>query len=386
MIPPLKTVLSLIPSALLLVVPAYAETVEKKALMIIKQNAITTVGMGLPFPSSAGDETTRTYSGEFSASIKFDSKTFAVEGFKFNGVDTAGGGGIYVTPHALQFQDFVTYPPPTNTQSTIVTKVPYPNAASGTIRLSPETRENGDGEVEFGEVDSEGKLRNFDHKFYADQGNYITTYAIRGVAQDTIIDNYFPGVNLLYRGTSIVDIREVSSTIHERSVRAYLTIELDELQVTALQGNVSALNLDLVETEEGTIIANTGQFKIPTAYAEWATENGLNKPDPEDLNDSGLAYGILFALELPADATSLPISTENTGSGPVVKIILPASGLNNPMSVDYTTDLTAPNWPALEDAYYLDGADTLDLGMTGEPTFGFPDGEIGFIRFVTVIE
>ena len=56
------------------------------------------------------------------------------------------------------------------------------------------------------------------------------------------------------------------------------------------------------------------------------------------------------------------------------------------MSVEYTDDLSASDWPPLPTAYYLDGADSLDLGATGETTFSFPEGTEGFIRFVSVIE
>ncbi|MEP4078970.1 hypothetical protein [Haloferula sp.] len=328
------------------------------------------------FPS----ESSRTYSGSFSTSFEYDTETRKIVGFKFN------GGEIFTTAYGLLIQDFITYPSPTNTQSTTVTKAPYQNVAFGVIQLSPETRENNEGEVEFGSVDSEGTLTNIDHKYLATQGIYYTSFVIRGVPQDTVIDNYTQGVNLFYRGESTVELREVSNTIHDVSVRAYLTIELDESDISTLQGTSSANDIQIIETEEGSVFAQTGQFKIPTAYGEWADENDLFKPDPEDTNDSGFAYGILFALDLPADATALPISIDNTPGGPIATIILPESGLNSPMGVEYTTDLSIGDWPALPDMYYLDGTDSLDLGATGTPTFGFPAGDLGFIRFTTVLE
>lgn len=360
---------------------ASAEVIEKTALMIIQQNAVTEMSLGLPFPSTSGAETTRTYSGQFSTSFRFDINTLKVEGFKFN------GGEVLTSAYGLQFQAFVTYPSPTGQRSTVVTKIPFNNVtANGVIRLSPETRKNDDGDIEFGEVDVEGKLRNLDYLFYADQGAYQTWHSINlppASAQNVRIDNYYPGVNLLYRGTSTVDIRVASSTIYERSVRLYLTIDLDETDFSTLVGNLPRLDLDIVETEKGTIVANTGQFKIPTPYGHWATENGLNKPDPDDLNDAGIAYGILFALDLPADASSLPISTANTHAGPITKIKLPEGGLLSPMAIEYTTELDCENWPLLPNSYYLDGPNSLNLGATGEPSFGFPDGERCFIRFVT---
>ncbi|MGB6223213.1 hypothetical protein [Haloferula sp.] len=368
------------PAALLLTPLAEAEVMEQTALMIIQQNMTTEMEMNF-FPSNTlPAETTRTYTGNFSCSFEFDTETLQIEGFKFN------GGTILISAYGLQCSDFITYPQPTNTQFTIVTKAPYLNVANGVIQLSPETRENSEGEVEFGDVDSEGQLTNSNYKYFASQGIYTTSFVIRGAAQDTLLINYNQGVNLLYKGTSTVDIREVSSTIYEKSVRAYLTIELDEDVVTTLQGRVAANNIDIIETEKGTIVANTGQFKVPTAYGNWATENDLNKPDPDDVNEAGIAYGILFALDLPADATSLPISTENTDAGPVTKIVLPEGGLLSPMAIEYTTELDNEDWPLLPTTYYLDGPDSLNLGATGEPSFGFPDGERCFVRFVTDLD
>ena len=171
---------------------ANAETLEVTTPMIIQQNAFTEMGMNF-FPSNViPAETTRTYSGQFSCSFEYDTETLQIEGFKFN------GGAILITAYGLQCQDFITYPSPTNSKFTIVTKVPYPNATYGVIRLSPETRENAQGQVEYGDVDSEGTLTNLQHKYFADQGNYITTYAIQGNAQNALINNYFPGVNLPY--------------------------------------------------------------------------------------------------------------------------------------------------------------------------------------------
>lgn len=363
----------LIPSALL-----SADPIEESKEFEIQSNSVTTAGLATISSNGGliGDTAEVTYGGEFHATFTFDSDTLEVESFTFT-----GEGEMTTDPYSLFFQGFIDYDLGGST-STTVQRSPQPSPLSQ-IKFVPETRNGVDGLVK-----ADGTLDNSNYFLRAYSGGYAITWAIQGAAQNPTIVNYTElNPSLLFlKGVSTPTIEEISSTVHERTLQATLTIELDESQIMTLSANLPRNNLDVFDTESGTITAKTGHIKLNTDYGDWADENGLDKPDPEDTNNAGLPYGMLYALDLPADATLLPIRTTNSPDLPVTTIDLPEGGLRNPLRVAYTTDLSLTLWPDLPDANYLDGTASLDSGATGSPRFTFPEGSFGFMRFTTSVE
>lgn len=380
-----------------------AEIIQKTSTFIITEpdKAKTEYGIEFHDPSQIINEidmgvstAVREYTGQIVASYRFDSNTLEFESFTFSNNNLDSEFQIY-TREAPQSPPPVPLPPSQNYMLELFARVDYPAPVFGTtyvlsqansiagqvIRFRPETI------VPIGGITGSGSLDNSQHVLFTYTGDMFTRHVVDSSAQVPLTVNYLTSPqDLPMRGTFTPSISVVASFPTYRRALAVLSIELDEQIPFTLQGFAPSLDLALDETEVGSFSANTVIFTIPTAYGEWADENGLTDPAPEDTNDSGIAYGILFALDLPATATALPITTELTESGPIVRIDLPETGLLNQMSIDYSTSLTDGDWPPLPTDYYLGGADSLDLGKTGSPAFGFPPGEIGFVRFVTIVE
>ena len=353
-----------------------AETIEETKFFTVQLSSVTDVSIGAVSSSSGiiGDMTDKIYSGDFRADFTFDRDTLEVESFKFTGV-----GEMATDPYGLGFIGFINYPP---SRSTTVQRLPQPTLASQ-IKFVPETRDGFEGLV-----NPDGTLDNLNYRIKAYSGGYSFTWAIKGSPQNPLLVNYseFSPSFLLLKGVSTPTIEVISSTIYERTLRASLTIELDESEIVTLSGaGIASPDLDVFETEVGTVTGRTGRFKVITGYGDWSNENSPIPLHPEDTNDAGIAYGILYALDLPADTAALPISITNSPTGPVTTIILPEGGLRNPMSVEYSADLLHSKWSDLPDEDYVDGTASLDYGATGEPNFTFPDGLLGFMRFTTFI-
>jgi|GEM_PF-3972766 len=354
--------------------PAVADLVEETRLLVVQTSSITEVGLAAVSNGLVGDLTTRQFGGEFSAIFSFDRDSLAIESFRFN------GGEILTSGYLLEFTGNITYDPPFGQRFTYVLR--QPNSIPTTMRFSPRTREAADGLLR-----PDGTLRNIDHFLHADYGSQITARTVAGSNQPPVLVNYtLSPANLPFKGTATPHLEETASTVHQRTLQVYLTIEYDEAEITTLPGNVQALNLDVLETETGTVTAKSFAFTIPTGYGQWSEDNGLGEVDPEARNLAGIPYAILYALDLPADAASLPIAVGTGSSGPVVTLTLPEGGLRNAMTAEYSRKLGPTRWSPLPDAHHVDGTDSLDRGATGEPGFTFPAGPTGFIRFTTTLE
>ncbi|MFC7335610.1 hypothetical protein ACFQY0_00355 [Haloferula chungangensis] len=373
-----------------------AELITRNDPFVVTQSSLTTYGLAMPFPSTAADTAVNEYSGQVVATYTFDSETLEFSSFTFANDNPQSYFEIYTRPE-VEIPPPVPLPPVQNYKLEILTYVNYPvpgfnyaltyilreplHTVGQNIIFRPQTL------VPSGSITPSGALDNSEHVRYAYAGNLVTARAVTGIAQPPVPVNYAVRPEYLrMKGTYTPSISVVSSNLYYRSALAVLTVEMDESDPTTLPGSIPGLDLVINETEVGTFTANSYLFTIPTAYGQWSIDNDLSYPDPEDSNEAGIAYGILFALDLPASATALPITTEVLATGPAVQIALPDSGLMNPMSVEYSTTMEKESWSQLPAEYYLDGADSLDLGQTGAPRFGFPAGERGFLRFVTTIE
>jgi hypothetical protein len=394
-----------------------AEIITRRDTFYITQPEIakTQYGMSLPTPETLGDREVmdiadRYYSGQVVANYSFDSETREFKSFTFASIlANSEVSEIQIfgqeppqipppvplppqMPYKLQVASLVDYPLPTPgltyvfSQSLADPNDPFwrDHLEDYVILFRPETI------VPVGQITPSGELDNSEHVFFTYWGTMITRHVVDSKPQVALTADWRPiptsnpgPSDLPMKGTFTPSISVIASRPTYRTMLALLTIELDERDPVTLRGAPEALSLEVEFTEVGTFSANTVLFNVPTAYGNWAIENGLSSPDPDDTNSAGIAYGILFAMDLPATTTTLPISVDNSGPEPLTRISLPAGGLLNPIYVEYSSDLKTSPWPKLPAANYVDGPDSLDSGATGSPRFRYPDGDLGFMRFAT---
>ena len=348
---------------------AHADLVEKFLTFTVAPNSSTQVGLERPYPDTESATATRGYSGSFTGTIGFDSDSLEPITFTF------GSGAIIGSGFDLQLGAFVTYP-------SYGSKFTYYFQQGSGISYSPTTYPTP------GIVDFDGSLNTIQNKLYASQGAIVTGRSVTGSQLNRITNDYINFPNFInFLGTPRVSIVQVAKNQFSYTLSAQLIITFDESTLISLPVAADPnLNTSIIKTEVGTVTSSSLNFTAPTPYGTWAIANGLVNPSPEATNKSGIPYGILYALNLSKTATTLPISIENTPSGPIVKIILPDDGLLNAMKAEYSPNLATTPWQDLPEANYIHGSYTLDKGLTGAPTFSFPAGDGGFIRFVTTIE
>ena len=305
---------------------ASAATVEKQGEYFVQANSITEVGIARPFPYTDGDTANKAYSGSFFGTIGIDCGTLEPKTYNFD------GGTIITTSFNLAFDALIIYP-------TIGTKFTYVNRQSTTVNYSPFTDSTfGDGVVR-----PDGSLITPQHRLLASNGVVATVRSVANYGQQPrIITDYlnFPDDEVPFFGDTKLSVEEVSKTLYQRRIRVILTVDVATNDLLLLPGTVPSLNTYIADTEEGTINIRSNQITIPSCFGKWASENRLINPNPETLNPADIPYAILMALNLPVTTSVLPISIEKTASGPLATIDLPIGGLENPMSVEYTTDLS----------------------------------------------
>ena len=122
-----------------------------------------------------------------------------------------------------------------------------------------------------------------------------------------------------------------------------------------------------------------GSFSIPSAFAQWALDQGVTLVTGDEVNEAGFPFDLLFALGLDVDATSLPLTFE-AGSPVIASIELPEDGLRFPLGVEFSPDLTS-DFTELGIEQLPDGPNSVVVGRTGITPIAFPAGNRGFIRF-----
>lgn len=376
-----------------LLLPAAAAPIVRTDSFAISETGTTTYGIAMPLPRQVGDTATNEYEGQVIATYTFDPDTLEFSSFTFANESTQSYFEVHTRPET-QVPPPVPLPPVQNYQLQFLTTVDYPVAGyNGAVTYVVQEPLRTVGQdlifrpktiVPVGSISPSGSLVNDEHVLYAYSGNKVTARAVATVPQPPVrVDYSLQPQNLRMRGTYTPVISVIASSVYSRTAVAVLGIKMDERDPVTLPGRVAGLDLVIDETEVGYFYANTAIFSFPTSYGQWANGNGLSQPQPEALNDAGIAYAILFALDLPASADSLPIVAATTPTGPVVTMTLPEGGLLNPMSVEYSESMET--WSSLPGEYYLDGEDSLDLGKSGAPRFGFPGGARGFLRFGTTV-
>ncbi|MGB6223212.1 hypothetical protein [Haloferula sp.] len=359
---------------LALVSRCHAVVSEVQATFFIQESSITALELSRPLAMDPDASKTRTYSGQFTGTLGLDLDSLIPKNFTFTGGNIEGSG------YTLDFSAFVRYGDGSEINSyffrtTGIGDAPSPTKFTPTTLTPP------------GIVGDDGFLTIFQQRLFGESGILVTGRSVRGVLQNRTITNYeATATSFPFPGPAKLTLESISRTRTSQRLRAILEIEVDDLEVIDLPGaNTSLLDTQMVFSERGTITARTSMITVPTAYGRWASKYKLGDPDPETLNSFGIAYGMLFALDLPVTTGALPVSIVKTSTGPLAKISLPETGLGLPMSVQYKRKLSDPTWLTLPKSYYRDGPTSLDPGATGEPRVGFPNRATGFIRFVVDI-
>ncbi len=131
--------------------------------------------------------------------------------------------------------------------------------------------------------------------------------------------------------------------------------------------------------EEGTIVASA-TFTAPTAFGAWATNEGLNLSTGLESNSAGLSYRLLYSLDLPATATSVPMAIEPDGENNIsVSINVPSRGLTLPLVV-VTNEGLVGNFNPVPNSTYQSSVKGLPVGRSTDARLIFPREEMRFFR------
>lgn len=356
-----------------------ASTPETKNLLFfIPANSTTTIDLSSTagkgddsLTPNAPDETIASYSGTIQASIGFDPLTLEI--FEFNYT----GGYVEVreaTPllQILPLMNYIAPPSPRPfaiSRFSSVSNSPFYLGFTPSVINPPAAVIPGSGEIV-------GALRWVTNAGFERIYNGTTAT----VMHQEVINPATP-LTKPHRGTPSIALTQIGETTFNRTIRTTLTYTFDEEERYGFFGSTD----EVIVTETGSWSA-TKNFTLPTEYGQWAQDQGLNNPDPEDANEAGIPYVFLYALDLPEDTDSLPIRVVNTGGQRKVEIVLPAGGLKRAMTVEYSSNLTNGSWFPLTQFNYP-GFDltVLDVGATGSPRFTFPLPGRCFMRFVTTL-
>ncbi len=132
--------------------------------------------------------------------------------------------------------------------------------------------------------------------------------------------------------------------------------------------------------EEGTIVASA-TFTAPTAFGAWATDEGLSLSTGLESNSAGISYRLLYSLDLPATATSVPMTIELDGENNIsVSIDVPSRGLTFPLVVVSNEGLEGNFDPVPNSAYQSRLIKGLPAGRSRDARLIFPREDMRFFR------
>lgn len=348
------------------------EPESKELTFTIPANSTTTVNL----TSSAGvgdtnqpafiNETTALYAGTIGASIEFNSETLAVSGFQFTG----GTVDRVETPAMMLIFPLIPY----NTGQTLFTSIVRSTAANPPATQFSRFTPTSVGEPSVDPVSGAitGVLR-----WTTSTGVEIITGSRTENILNIVVSPPLPPLQRPHTADPSIVLQEVSATSFLRTIRGTLTYDFNSLQSHDIP--ISTAQAIVTETGSWSAVSN---FTLPTDYGQWAIDNGLNNPDPEGANEAGIPHVFLYSLDLPGDASTLPISVVPVDHFYQVQITLPANGLKTAMKIEYSFSMADGTWQELPTFFYP-APDVLDVGATGSPTFLFPLPGRCFMRFVT---
>lgn len=131
--------------------------------------------------------------------------------------------------------------------------------------------------------------------------------------------------------------------------------------------------------ESGSLSA-LASYSIPSAFGQWALDQGLELSTGQEQNASGFPYTLLYALGLSSDAASLPLEFSDT-TPPVARVIPPAGGLRFGIGIEYSPNLATVFAP-INPNQIVGGASRLNKGNVNPIEITFPsDRTQGYLRF-----
>ena len=222
--------------------------------------------------------------------------------------------------------------------------------------------------------------------FNASLGTSVTESTDLATEASTLISpaSVFTSLSI---GTNISTQRLSSDTLSDTYLAAFSTF----IQTPALlpQATIQAAGLAPNQqfrqqySEFGFLNAQ-GTFTIPTPFAQWALDQGITLVTGNEVNVAGLPYALIYALELDLQAASLPLTLTNEDGTIIGTLQLPPGGLLLDIGVLQTSSLELDFEP-LDNAFLLDGPNSLNASSTGTARISFPTGPGGFIRFFATL-
>ncbi|MGE9269938.1 MAG: hypothetical protein ACQKBU_03980, partial [Verrucomicrobiales bacterium] len=309
----------------------------------------SSAGTGDPNLTDYPNETTANYQGNIEARFAFDPETLFVSSFEYTGgyVQVAETDPILNIVPSIQYTgSSALLSSITRTSSSSVS--PYylgytPSSPFGASNVVAET----------GAIETSG-LRRLANQGFERIYNNRTGEVMREVYTDTS-----PGL-LFHRGAASIHLVETETTTLSRKIEVTLAFDFAETD----RHDIALSPDEVIVTETGSW-STRAQFSIPSDYADWAESVGSPNADPNTENAAGIPFGILYAMNLPLSAGSIPTEFTNYFGVQQVRLILPTDGLRAEMAAEYSADLAAETWYPLDSQFYFDGPRSLEEGATG---------------------
>ena len=304
-----------------------------------------------------GDRGDVTYSGNLLGDLVFDPVTLAVESFSFT------GGRVNFSDNVLTFTSLVLFDPDGIKASlnTRFTQTTTGTSATFSTLNSP------------GSIVSGNELLNEEHEAIFDQGSFTIAVMVADTEpQSDVVDFEENPETGPIGGTYHIAMEETSHNLYGRTFKVTLSQTINSSDTLAYEDT----NAVLTFTEVGSIPA-VASFSHPTRYGAWLLKNGLGNSPPETLNPHGLAYGLLFALDLPAAAASVPLTIQKSDIGLTANLPFPENGLPVSVRIEQQSLLTpALTWETLQ---------SYPPGTTGPISVELTDQPVNFLRVVAAL-
>ncbi len=231
-------------------------------------------------------------------------------------------------------------------------------------------------EGSFSTFDSEGNFLNPEvHKTIINEGRAIVAVTILGETTSQTTEFAAEPVEGEFSGEAYLSIEEIWKTDVSQRLRFTLTYNNGGESSSPLDGTNAT-----IRTVETSAMTALGEMEVRTDYGEWLLDRGLdpdNLPGPDSYR---LPLPLLYAFDLPLDATTWPIFTSGSES-PYVGLHLPSRGLRATVIPEISDSLEPGNWIPMPSEFYIDGPQSLSYGATGIAYIRLLNGDANFLRF-----
>jgi len=220
-----------------------------------------------------------------------------------------------------------------------------------------------------------GIISNIGHRLIQDRGTVTTRYIAGGLTLQEDIRNLAAEPD----SSPLVGVTTVTGTLLQNlGYKAFYQINFshtrDETRVQPaeiIDGTVSI-------REVGGFTASKQAWLPGQAFVTWAMANYNQRPD--QLTDLSTATGqplvLLYAFAATGGPWSPPLTFDTTNR--LVRLDLPASGLQAPVRVEFSANLNDGQWVPLTRTN--NALSVFSVGESGPMMMNLPEGEKGFIR------